>query len=61
MKNIAMVEDEKFSNQVASSGFTVVRALKGIINSNFLFKQLLSDAFIQPLNDLQTGSSSCSP
>jgi type I restriction enzyme S subunit len=57
MKNIAMVEDEKFSNQVASSGFTVVRALKGIINSNFLFKQLLSDAFIQPLNDLQTGSS----
>lgn len=57
MKNIAMVDDEQFSNQVASSGFTVVRALKGIINSNFLFKQLLSDAFIQPLNDLQTGSS----
>lgn len=57
MKNIAMVDDEKFSNQIASSGFTVVRALKGIINANFLFKQLLSDAFIQPLNDLQTGSS----
>jgi type I restriction enzyme S subunit len=57
MKNIAMIVDDKFTNQVASSGFTIVRALAGIINPYFLFKYLLSDTFIQPLNELQTGSS----
>ena len=57
MKNIAMIEDDKFTNQVASSGFTIVRAIAGLINPYFLFKYLLSDTFIQPLNELQTGSS----
>ena len=55
LKNIALV-GEQFQNQVASTGFCVIRAKKGISNK-YLFYYSLTKAFIEPLNELQRGSS----
>lgn len=57
LKNIAMIEEEKFNHQVASSGFAVIRVFDNFINSKYIFKYIISDNFIQPLNELQSGSS----
>ena len=55
LKNIALVEDEH-PNPVASTGFTVIRPGPGVI-PKFLFHQVLTESFLQPLHDLQTGTS----
>lgn len=55
LRKIALVEQD-YPNPIASTGFTVIRAAHGLI-PQFLFYQLLSDDFLQPLHKLQTGTS----
>jgi len=55
LRKIARVERE-YPNPVASTGFTVIRAAEGV-SSQFLFFQVLSENFLQPLHKLQTGTS----
>jgi type I restriction enzyme, S subunit len=57
MKNIAIVENKVFDGQIASSGFAVIRGNMKIANAKFIFYYSLSQKFLQPLNQLQTGSS----
>ncbi|TAE86093.1 MAG: hypothetical protein EAY81_06000 [Bacteroidetes bacterium] len=57
MKNIAIVEKKVFDGQIASSGFAVIRGNMKIANAKFIFYYSLSQKFLQPLNELQTGSS----
>jgi type I restriction enzyme S subunit len=57
MKNIALVKNKRFHGQIASSGFCVIRANEKIVNSEYIFYYSLSQKFLQPLNELQTGSS----
>lgn len=57
LKNIAFVNKEIFNNQIGSSGFTVIRAAHNIANPRYLFFYSISETFLQPLNELQTGSS----
>jgi restriction endonuclease S subunit/predicted ATPase len=55
LRKIARVEHE-YPNPVASTGFAVIRPANGV-SSQFLFAQLLSDDFLEPLHKLQTGTS----
>lgn len=55
LRKIARIEQD-YPNPVASTGFAVIRAAEGV-SSQFLFFQVLSDNFLQPLHMLQTGSS----
>ena len=57
LKNIALIDNSKYEHQIASTGFTVIRPENGFINSKYVFSYVLSNAFINPLNELQTGSS----
>lgn len=57
MKNIAYVDNPKYNYQIASTGFTVIRPENGFINSKYIFNYILSETFLRPLNELQTGSS----
>ena len=56
LKNVAQIKDEKFNNQICSSGFTVIRANENT-DSDYLFKYVLYQGFLTPLNELQTGTS----
>jgi type I restriction enzyme, S subunit len=55
LRKIASVEDD-YPNAVASTGFAVIRPAEGV-SPQFLFFQILSDDFLQPVNALQSGSS----
>ena len=55
LKNIAVV-DEIYNDQIASTGFCVMRCC-GIINSRLLFRFVSSDIFINRLNRFQRGIS----
>jgi len=55
LRKIALVEQD-YPSPVASTGFTVIRAAKGV-SAQFLFFQILSEDFLQPLHALQSGSS----
>ena len=55
LKNIAMVP-VKYDGQVASTGFSILRAAEGI-NSKFLFYYTLTQDFLNPLSELQRGTS----
>jgi len=55
LKNIAKVPN-RFDGEVASTGFSVLRPASGV-NSDFLFYQTLTPSFLNPLADLQRGSS----
>ena len=55
LRKIARVESD-YPNPVASTGFTVIRAAEGV-SSQFLFFQVLSEDFLQPLHALQSGTS----
>ena len=55
LKNIAMVE-ETYNNQIASTGFCVMRCCKSI-NSRLLFRFVGSDIFIDRLSGFQRGIS----
>ena len=57
LKNIAMVDNSEFENQICSSGFTVIRSINELANSKYLFALSLSEGFLEPLNKLQTGTS----
>lgn len=57
MRNIAMVTNKIYNNQICSSGFSVIRPLKNVINPHYIFNYVLTEKFLQPLNVLQTGSS----
>ncbi len=57
LKNIALVDSSLYNNQIASSGFTVLRGKKGLLHPKFLFYRTISNDFLEPLNKLQTGSS----
>lgn len=54
LKNIAVVPAE-YDNQIASSGFCVIRAYG--VNSKYLFYYLSSDQFITSINRLAKGTS----
>jgi type I restriction enzyme S subunit len=56
MKNIAMVDKEIYNNQIASSGFTVLRANE-LASFKYIFYNTISDIFLNVLNELQSGSS----
>ncbi len=56
MKNIAIIDKEIFNSQIASSGFTVLRTNKQT-SFKYIFYNTISDIFLNPLNELQTGSS----
>ncbi len=55
LKKIARIERD-YANPVASTGFTVIRAAAGV-SPQFLFSQILSEDFLQPIHALQSGSS----
>lgn len=59
LKNIALVESSIYDNEIASSGFTVIRGKGKEKESHFkyLFYYSLSRSFLEPLHKLQTGSS----
>lgn len=56
LKNIAFIDSDKFNDQIASSGFTVIRANR-LSHYKYLFYYSISQQFLRPLNELQTGSS----
>lgn len=56
MKNIAIVDKEIYNNQIASSGFTVLRAHSSV-DYKYVYYNTISDVFLNPLNELQTGTS----
>jgi type I restriction enzyme, S subunit len=55
LKNIAKVP-RNFDGEVASTGFSILRAAEGI-DSDFLFYFTLTPQFLNPLADLQRGTS----
>lgn len=57
LKNVAFINDHAYDNQICSSGFTVIRAKYKIIAPEYLFYYSIFEGFVQPLNELQTGSS----
>lgn len=56
LKNIAIVPPE-YDNEIASTGFCVIRTNSNLLYSKFMFYKSLSDKFLEPLNKLQRGSS----
>lgn len=57
LKNIAQVTIPKYNNEICSSGFTVIRGQEGILHPRYVFYLTLFEGFLQPLNELQTGTS----
>jgi len=55
LMNIALVPDS-LDGQIASTGFCVIRAKKEL-NQKFVFYYSLSHQFVEPLNELQRGTS----
>jgi type I restriction enzyme S subunit len=55
LKKIARIEQD-FPNPVASTGFAAIRAAEAVLPL-FLFWQVLSEDFLQPLHRFQSGSS----
>jgi len=55
LKNIAMV-NEAYDGQIASTGFCVIRASNGV-NNRFIFSLTQTDEFLNPLTQLQRGTS----
>jgi type I restriction enzyme S subunit len=55
LKKIAQVEHD-YPNPIASTGFAIIRPAEGV-SSEFLFYQVLTEDFLQPLHILQSGSS----
>src|SRR5215216_3783370 len=55
LKNIAQVP-EQYDGQIASTGFTVIRPSR-YVSSKFIFYFVQTDAFLDPLNEKQRGTS----
>ena len=57
LKNTAQVKNKIYDNEICSSGFTVIRSKRDILNPDYIFYFSISEYFIQHLNKLQTGAS----
>ena len=57
LKNIALVIDQKYEDQICSSGFTVIRGKEKLLESAYALYLSLYEGFLHPLNELQTGTS----
>ncbi|TVR42345.1 MAG: hypothetical protein EA392_00435 [Cryomorphaceae bacterium] len=57
LKNIAQVSNPHYDDQVCSSGFTVIRGRSNTLHPKYIFYTTLYEGFLQPLNELQTGTS----
>lgn len=57
LRNVALVDKLIYKDQICSSGFTVIRAKYDEVVPKYLFYYATFEGFIQPLNELQTGSS----
>lgn len=57
LRNIALVTDEKYEDQVCSSGFTVIRGKEKLLESRYALYLSLYEGFLHPLYELQTGTS----
>ena len=55
LMNIAYVS-EAFNNQIASTGFCVIRGQKDKLNGKFIFYKSISNDFLYPLNKMQYGA-----
>jgi type I restriction enzyme S subunit len=55
LRKIARIEQD-YPKPVGSTGFAVIRAAPGV-SGDFVFQQVLSEPFLQPLHALQSGSS----
>ena len=57
LKNIALVTDQKYEDQICSSSFTVIRGKEKLLESAYALYLSLYEGFLHPLNELQTGTS----
>lgn len=57
LKNIAQITNPIYNDEVASSGFTVIRGKRDLLNPKFIFFITTSQFFLEPLNKLQRGTS----
>lgn len=57
LRNNALIQNKIYNNQICSTGFTVIRTNKKFANHKYIFNYILSETFVQALNELQTGSS----
>jgi len=57
LKNIAIVDNPVYNDQICSTGFTVLRAQKNKLLNKYLFYSLIRDDFIKEVSELQVGSS----
>ena len=57
LKNIALITDAQYNNQIASTGFCVIRPNPQMTLPKFIFYKTLSSEFLTPLNVKQRGSS----
>ncbi len=57
LKNIALITNDKYNNEICSSGFTVLRAEKNKLYFRYLFYYTLYNGFLNKLAKLQTGTS----
>ena len=57
LKNIAQINNPIYNDEIASSGFTVIRGKKDLLNPKFIFFIATSQFFLEPLNKLQRGTS----
>lgn len=55
LMNIAYVS-EAFNNQIASTGFCIIRGQKDKLNGKFIFYKSISNDFLYPLNKMQYGA-----
>jgi type I restriction enzyme S subunit len=56
LMRIALVPED-LNGQIASTGYCVLRANRGIVDNRFLYYWLLTDKFIQSMGNLQRGAS----
>jgi len=57
LKNIAQVSNVQYQGQICSSGFTVIRGKATVLHPKYIYYYSLFEGFLQPLNELQTGTS----
>ncbi|MDM8564946.1 restriction endonuclease subunit S [Candidatus Halobeggiatoa sp. HSG11] len=57
LKNIAQVLNPIYDGEIASSGFTVIRGKKDLLNPKYIFFITIYQGFLEPLSKLQRGTS----
>ena len=56
LKSFCIIDDERFNNQICSTGFAVLRSKNEVILPRFLFFYVLSDIFVSELTKLMEKS-----